>query len=176
MIKLLELRTYMLDVNNDLYEMFQEMPYKDEFRQTNEYNGKTKEYIKMDIINRMKTAYSLNLKRNILPNETYILYVDDKPVAMAGLRLKLNKYWLIHSGNIWYKTRPSERGKGYATTMVKLLIERAKEFGLTEIFASCDGENYASRKVLLNNNFEKYNCEYAKGKKWKNQEFYRKKL
>ena len=63
----------------------------------------------------MRVAYSLTLSRNVLPAENYILYVNDKPVCIGGLRLKLNNYWKRHSGNIWYKTRPSERGIGYAT-------------------------------------------------------------
>ena len=47
-----------------------------------------------EINSRMRVAYSLTLSRNILPAENYILYVNDKPVCIGGLRFKLNNYWL----------------------------------------------------------------------------------
>lgn len=153
---LLELRSWMLDANDDLYDMLQEMPFKDEFEQTNEFFGKTKQQIKDIIDSKMKVAYSLTLSRNVLPNENYVLYADGKPVCIGGLRLKLNDYWIRHSGNIWYKTRPSERRKGYATNFVKMLCERAKCFGMTEVLAQCNINNAGSNKVLQNNGFKKY--------------------
>ena len=91
MYKLLELRSYLLD--DELYKMFQEIPKIDEFGQTNEYFGKTKNEIIDEINSRMMVAYSLSLSRNVLPAENYVLYVDDKPVAIGGLRFKLNNYW-----------------------------------------------------------------------------------
>ena len=169
---LLELRPYMIDVNDDLYEMLQEIPYKDEFDQTNEFYGKTKQQIKDEINAKMKIAYSLNLSRNVLPNETYVLYVDGKPVCMGGLRLRLNNYWKKHSGNIWYKTRPSHRRKGYATILAKLICERAKDLGMSELVAQCDVNNVGSNKVLQNNGFKTYPlCP-----DWDDTNFYKKKL
>lgn len=172
--KLLELRTYMLEENEELYKMLNEIPKIDEFGQTNKYFGLTKDEIKKCIIENMKNAYSMNLTRNILPIETFVLYVDDKPVCIGGLRLKLNKYWLRHSGNIWYKTRPSEQKKRYCSKFVELICDRAKEFGFREIFAQCDKNNYGSNKVLLNNNFYLYENELCPN--YKQTNFYKKEL
>ena len=82
--------------------------------------------------------------------------------------------WKRHSGNIWYKTRPSEHGKGYATKFVELLCERAKELGIKEIIAQCDNKNKGSNKVLINNNFTIYENTLCKG--WDDTNFYKKTL
>ncbi len=170
--RLQELRSNMLD--DELFNMLQEIPQKDEFGQTNEYFGKTREEIIEEINARMRVAYSLTLSRNILPAENFILYVDDKPVCIGGLRLKLNNYWKKHSGNIWYKTRPTEQGKGYGTKFVELLCERAKELGMKEIIAQCSVNNYGSNKVLLNNGFKKYINPLCPD--WNDTNFYKKPL
>ena len=171
---LLELRPWMLEVNNDVYEMLQEIPAKDEFGQTNEFFGKSKIQIKDEINEKMKVAYSLKLSRNILPNETYILYADGKPVSIGGLRLKLNNYLKKHSGNIWYKTRPSERHKSYASVLTKLMCERAKDLGMTELIAQCNINNYGSNKVLQNNGFKPYINPLCSD--WDDTNFYKKQL
>lgn len=173
-IKILELREYMLYENELLYQMLQEIPAKDEFGQTNEYYGKSKPEIAEEINSRMKVAYSLVRSRNVLPAENFVLYVDDKPVCIGGLRLKLNNYWIRHSGNIWYKTRPSERNKGYASMFVKLLCERAREFGMSQVLAQCDKNNIGSNKVLANNGFEIYENQLCKN--WYDTNFYKKLL
>lgn len=170
MYKLLELRSYLLD--DELYKMFQEIPKIDEFGQTNEYFGKTKNEIIDEINSRMMVAYSLSLSRNVLPAENYVLYVDDKPVAIGGLRFKLNNYWKKHSGNIWYKTRPSEQRKGYGSKFVEILSNRAKELRMTELIAQCDKENIGSNKVLKNNGFEIYTNPLCPN--WTDTNFYKK--
>lgn len=159
--KILELRPYMLNDEN-LYKMLKEIPYKDSFGQTNEFFNLTKEEMKQKIIEQMKNAYSLNLTKNVLPCEHFVLYKGDLPVCIGGLRLKLNKYRLRHSGNIWYKTSPKEQNKGYATKFVELLKERAKELGMKEIFAQCNKENIYSLKVLKANGFLEYQKEDCK--------------
>ncbi len=170
--RLQELRSNLLD--DELFRMFQEIPKTDEFGQTNEYYGKTKEKIIEEINFRMRVAYSLTLSRNVLPAENYILYVDDKPVCIGGLRFRLNNYWKKHSGNIWYKTRPSEQKKGYCSKFVELICERAKELGMKELLSQCDIHNYGSNKVLLNNGFEKYINPLCPD--WDDTNFYRKSL
>lgn len=170
--QLLELRSSLL--NDELFNMLQEIPKTDEFGQTNKYYGKTRKEIVEEINSRMRVAYSLTLSRNVLPAENYILYVNGKPVCIGGLRLKLNNYWKRHSGNIWYKTRPSERGKGYATKFVKLLCERARELGMKQLFAQCDIKNKGSNKVLINNSFTIYENTLCKG--WNDTNFYKKTL
>lgn len=172
MYKLVELRSSLLD--DKLLKMLQEIPKIDEFGQTNEYFGKTKEEIIDEINSRMAVAYSLTLSRNILPAENYILYFNDYPVCIGGLRFKLNNFWKRHGGNIWYKTRPSERGKGHCTKFVELIEKRAKELGMRELIAQCDKNNIGSNKVLQKNGFVIYDNPLCKN--WNDTNFYKKTL
>jgi predicted acetyltransferase len=51
-----------------------------------------------------------------------------------------------------YGIRPSERQKGYATKLLKLSLEKAKELGINKVLVVCDANNIASEKTILNNN------------------------
>jgi predicted acetyltransferase len=53
---------------------------------------------------------------------------DNKIIGIIDLRHTLNDF-LKNFGNSGYSVRPSERNKGYATKMLKLLIEYAKRSG-----------------------------------------------
>lgn len=51
-------------------------------------------------------------------------------------------------GNFAYAIRPSERGKGYGTIQLKLLIEKAKEIGLEKVLVTCRKNNIGSKKTM----------------------------
>lgn len=154
--KLLELRPYMIDENDDVYNMLQEIPLVDEFDQHNEYKGLTKKEIKEKINKMMQYAYGFNNTQDFPKCENFILYADNKPVCVGGLMLEMTDFWRKYRGHIWYKTRPSERKKGHCTQFVKLLIERATDLGIQELLSQCNINNYGSNKVLINNGFSTY--------------------
>lgn len=47
--------------------------------------------------------------------------------------------------------RPSERGKGYATEMLRLNIQNAQALGIQKLLITCDIKNEASEKTILAN-------------------------
>ena len=47
--------------------------------------------------------------------------------------------------------RPSERRKGYATEMLKLIIERARQIGMDRLQLSVEPTNEASVKTITKN-------------------------
>lgn len=51
-------------------------------------------------------------------------------------------------GNFAYAIRPTERGKGYGTIQLKLLIEKAKELGLEKVLVTCRENNLGSKKTM----------------------------
>ena len=61
-------------------------------------------------------------------------------------------------GHIGYGIRPSERGKWYATEMLRLALPEAKKIGLQKLLITCDEDNIASAKVIENNGgiFERF--------------------
>lgn len=172
--KILELRPYMIDENDELYQMLQEIPAVDEFDQHNEYHGMNKEQVKARIAKMMQHAYNLNVNQDYPQCENFVFYVNNKPVCIGGLMIQMDDFWRRHRGHIWYKTRPSERKKGYCTMFVKLLCERAKDLGFKEITSQCDINNYGSNKVLLNNGFTTYTNPLCPD--WDDTNFYRKEL
>lgn len=71
-------------------------------------------------------------------------------VGIIDFRHEL-KGFLVDFGHSGYSVRPSERRKGYATKMLGLLLEVAKENGLSQLQLSVERSNKPSIKTILNN-------------------------
>lgn len=78
--------------------------------------------------------------------------VDDteKIVGIIDLRHTLNDF-LKDFGNSGYSVRPSERRKGYATEMLRQVLQVAKQAGLQEVHLSVERENEPSVKTIVKN-------------------------
>jgi predicted acetyltransferase len=55
------------------------------------------------------------------------------------------------NGHIGYNTRPSQRNKGYATCQLALVLNEARQFGLSRVMLTIDGDNPASVRVIEKN-------------------------
>ena len=78
------------------------------------------------------------------------MQLENKIIGIIDLRHTLNEI-LTDFGNSGYSVRPSERKKGYATEMVRLLLKYAKEIGLKELHLSVERDNIPSIKTIVKN-------------------------
>ena len=86
--------------------------------------------------------------------DTYFAFdEDDNIVGIIDLRHELNDF-LKDFGNSGYSVKPSQRRKGYATEMLKLIIERARQIGMDKLQLSVETSNEASVKTIIKNGGE----------------------
>ena len=83
--------------------------------------------------------------------DTFFAFDDnDKLIGVIDLRHELNDY-LKDFGNCGYSVRPSERRKGYATEMLRLILRRAHDIGLNTVQLSVEISNEPSVKTIIKN-------------------------
>lgn len=75
---------------------------------------------------------------------------NNRIVGIIDLRHTLNDF-LKDFGNSGYSVRPSERRKGYATKMLAMIKDVAKEAGLSRLQMSVERDNESSIKTIVNN-------------------------
>ena len=92
-----------------------------------------------------------NLPPNWVPETVYWLVEGDRLLGGGGLRHRLNEHLLNEGGHISYGIRPSERRKGYATRLLALMLERARQRFISRVLVTCDKDNVASAKVIQRN-------------------------
>ena len=81
----------------------------------------------IDFENRLKRKYG----EGYVPSEVFlgVRIEDEKVVGIIDYRHSLSPFLLKYGGNIGYSILPSERQKGYAGEMLKLLLAICREFG-----------------------------------------------
>ena len=73
-----------------------------------------------------------------------------KIVGIIDFRYEL-KGFLVDFGQTGYSVRPSERKKGYATQMLSLIMQVAKEAGLDHLQLSVERSNEPSVRTIIKN-------------------------
>lgn len=96
-------------------------------------------------------ASGKDLPSHIVQESEFWLVREKRVLGVIRLRHRLNEVLSLEGGHIGYDIRPSERGKGYATAMLRMTLERAREIGLKKVMLTCDDDNIASIKVIENN-------------------------
>ncbi|ENB9404993.1 GNAT family N-acetyltransferase [Bacillus paranthracis] len=94
----------------------------------------------------------INLPDSWVPDSTYWLVTDhNRIVGAVNIRHSLTEHLFNAGGHIGYGIRPSERRKGYATKLLALSLEKAKQLNITKALIVCDEVNIASEKTILHN-------------------------
>src|SRR5687767_14152552 len=84
----------------------------------------------------------------VLPYEDFWLMEGDIWIGLLTLRSEINEQFLHSGGHIGYVIRPTKRGQGYGTALLRLGLDKARERGLSRVLITCDETNTASRKII----------------------------
>ena len=88
-----------------------------------------------------------------VPATLYFLVNENGRVLGAiHLRHVLNERLLQNGGHIGYGVRPSERGRGYASIMLNMLLNKLRDKDYTKVLLTCDDDNISSYKTIESNN------------------------
>lgn len=77
--------------------------------------------------------------------------VNNKIVGRVSIRYELNDELFRVGGHIGYAVFPPYRSHGYATEILRLALQDAKNYGLKKVLLTANPENTASRKVIEKN-------------------------
>ena len=75
---------------------------------------------------------------------------EDEIVGIIDLRHTLNEF-LKDFGNCGYSVRPSQRRKGYATEMLRQILDVARKADMKELHISVEKNNLPSVKTIVRN-------------------------
>ena len=81
----------------------------------------------------------------------YLAYEGNILVGISDIRLTTNDFVLTYAGQIGYSVRLSQRGKGFATEILKLTLQEARKHNFDRVLVTCNESNIASSKVIERN-------------------------
>ena len=88
-----------------------------------------------------------------VPSSTFFLLDTERNILLGAVNIRhyLNDYLLKYGGHIGDGIRPSERGKGYGTEMIRLALIECKKLGINKVLMVCDKTNIGSAKSIIKN-------------------------
>ncbi len=103
----------------------------------------------IDFENRLKRRYGAGY----VPSEVFLCVreEDNKVVGIIDYRHPLSPFLFQYGGNIGYSVLPTERRKGYAAEMLRLILPVCREYGENKVLLVCDKINEASRRTIIKN-------------------------
>ena len=110
-------------------------------------------------------AKGIGLPENCVPSNTYWFLSQGGIIGTCNLRHQLNDFLKSYGGHVGYSIRPSQRGEGYGTQILRLALEKARTLGIGRVLITCDDDNIASVRVIEKNSgklADKVNTENSK--------------
>jgi len=136
-----------LNDGTDIYQMLKEIGPGENGFQNRAYD-KTEAEFKNWLQSQINMSKGIDLDPKLVPMTTYWLRHKGYPVGTSKLRCRLSEALLINGGHIGFCIRPSERGKGYSSILLKETLKKAFLIGIESALLTCDIGNDPSWKTI----------------------------
>jgi predicted acetyltransferase len=106
-----------------------------------------------DLLKRLKdNSMGFRLPEGFVAHSSFWLVQNESEiVGVSNLRHELTPALHVEGGHIGYCVRPSLRGKGFGSEILRQTLSRARSLGLTKVLLTCGKNNIASAKVIVAN-------------------------
>lgn len=147
----IELKEASIEDSLEVWKMLQEIGPGESGFGNPDYNMSQAEFLPY-LENKVSMAKGINLPTGYVPMTTYWLMANNYPVGISKLRHCLNDALKKEGGHIGYSIRPTERGKGYGTKILRETLKKAKQMNIDKVLLTTEEENIGSQKVIKNCN------------------------
>ncbi|GCE24123.1 GNAT family N-acetyltransferase [Dictyobacter kobayashii] len=97
-------------------------------------------------------SQGIGLPTGLPAQQTYFLLKEGQMVVgEIRFRPAITPPYEKYNGHIAYNIRPSQRGKGYATRQLALVLQEARKLGLPFVTLTVENDNPASVRVIQKN-------------------------
>ena len=150
------LKKLSLSDDEKIYDMLQEIACND-----NGFHNKVNGMSYKEFKRWLKKEFAVDnrkFEKWMVPQTSYWLYDDDRPVGYGRIRHCLNENLSQTGGHIGYAIRSSERGKGYGNIILTLLLEECKKLNIEKVQIGANVDNIPSNKIILKHNGILFRC------------------
>lgn len=99
-----------------------------------------------------RAARGEGLREGFVAHSTYWLVLEGRTVVgVSNLRHELTPFLRHEGGHIGYGVRPSARGNGFGTEILRQTLARATALGLESVLVACDADNERSIRAIVGN-------------------------
>lgn len=145
----IELKKLTAQDGRDVYDFLQTLP-KDENGFINSAAGMTFAEFRHWCAKCAESAEKTKIEDGWkVPQTTYWLYADGKPVGTGKLRHFLTDALRMSGGHIGYAIAPNARNQGYGKLLLKGMLHEAKLKGIDRVLVTVHNDNPASIRVAL---------------------------
>lgn len=134
------------DINDDVYQMFQDIPAEENGSNNTAYGLSREEFAKW-VRKEINHSEGKNLKPGYVPGTFYILWIDNQPVGCGKLRHYLVPSLERDGGHIGIHLSPKYRGKGYGNILLREMLKEAKKMGISKALVFNHDNNTAAWKM-----------------------------
>jgi predicted acetyltransferase len=92
-------------------------------------------------------ARSVEITSTRVPALQLKAVLGDELIGRVSIRLALNDWLMRYGGHIGYYLKPSMRGQGHGTELLRQSLIIARALGVREVHLFCDDDNAASARV-----------------------------